>query len=92
MATSFQIIKFTGYGSAIIFTLALLLALFSLFKKQANVAKSYGLVMILLAIPVIGLSMQASKAKSLPFIHHVSTDTVNPPKFQAIVALRGENS
>lgn len=92
MATSFQIIKLTGYGSAIVFALALLLGLFSLFKKQHNAAKSYALVMILLAIPVIGLSMQASKAKSLPFIHHVSTDTINPPKFQSIVALRGEGS
>tara|TARA_R110002167_G_scaffold3614_1_gene17494 strand:+ start:12975 stop:13700 length:726 start_codon:yes stop_codon:yes gene_type:complete len=92
MGTSFQIIKCTGYGSAIVLALALLLGLFALFKKQKDVAKSYALVVILLAIPVIGLSMQGTKAKSLPFIHHVSTDTINPPKFQAIVALRGEGS
>jgi uncharacterized protein (DUF1499 family) len=36
--------------------------------------------------------MQASKAKSLPFIHQVSTDTVNLPEFDAIIALRGESS
>lgn len=92
MATSFQIIKFIGYGSVIVLALALLLGLFALFRKQQDVAKSYALVVILLAMPAIGLSMQAAKAKSLPFIHHVSTDTTNPPKFEAIVALRGESS
>lgn len=92
MGTSFQIIKYSVFTSAITLGLTVLLALVTLFKKQHDVAKVYAVVSLLLAIPVGGLAMQASKAKSLPFIHHVSTDTVNPPKFQAIVALRGENS
>ncbi|WP_372738313.1 DUF1499 domain-containing protein [Neptunomonas sp.] len=92
MGVSFQIIKYTGYSSAAVLGLAVLLGLFALFKKQQDVVKSCTFVVILSAIPVTGLLMQAVKAKSLPFLHQVSTDTVNPPPFQAIVALRGEGS
>lgn len=92
LGISFQIIKFTGYGSAALLVLILLLGLLALFKKQQDVVKSCAFVAILLAIPVIGLLIQSVKAKSLPFLHQVSTDTINPPPFQAIVALRGEGS
>jgi len=92
MGTSFQIIKLTVFASAITLGVTVLLALFTLFKKQRDVAKVFAVLSLLLAIPVVSLAMQAGKAKSLPFIHHVSTDTVNPPEFQAIIALRGDNS
>ena len=92
MATSFQIIKYTGYASIAVLVIALLLGLFTLFKKQYPLAKRCAVIAILSAIPAIALSMQAAKAKSLPFIHQVTTDTVNLPKFDAIIALRGNNS
>ena len=34
------------------------------------------------------LGMQYSKASSVPRIHNISTDTVNPPQFEKIVAIR----
>ncbi|GIR63692.1 MAG: hypothetical protein CM15mP68_3580 [Pseudomonadota bacterium] len=34
------------------------------------------------------LGMQYSKASSVPPIHNISTDTVNPPQFEKIVAIR----
>ncbi|XQW83901.1 DUF1499 domain-containing protein [Thalassotalea piscium] len=92
MRTSFSLIKFSGYASAVVLGLVLLLGIFAIFKKQRNVAKSCSIIALLLAIPVVGLSLQASKAKSLPFLHQVTTDTVNLPKFQKVIALRGENS
>lgn len=92
MGVSFQIIKYTGYVSIAVFLIAILVALFALFKKQKDVAKTCVVVALLLAIPVTGLSMQAAKGKSLPFLHQVSTDTVNLPAFDAIIALRGEKS
>jgi hypothetical protein len=92
MGVSFQIIKYTGYVSIAVFLIAILVALFALFKKQKDVAKTCAMVAILLAIPAAGLSTQAAKAKSLPFLHQVSTDTVNLPAFDAIIALRGEKS
>lgn len=92
MGTSFKIIQLTGFVSAAVFLLSVVLGVFSLIKKQKDVAKVYAIVALLLAIPVIGLLGQATKAKSLPFIHHITTDTVNPPKFERIVELRGQNS
>lgn len=92
MATSFQIIKFTGYISIAVLVLSVLIGLFSLFKKEFSLAKRCAVIAVLVAIPAIGLVMQAAKAKSLPFLHQVTTDTVNLPQFNAVVALRGEKS
>ncbi|GHB60536.1 hypothetical protein GCM10008107_07230 [Psychrosphaera saromensis] len=92
MGTSFQIIKLTGFISMAVLLIAILVAIFALVKKQKDLAKTCAVVAVLVALPVVGLSMQAAKAKSLPFIHQVSTDTVDLPKFKVIVALRGENS
>lgn len=92
MGVSFKMIQYTGFISMAVLVIAILVAIFALFKKQKDVARTCGVVAVLVALPVVGLSMQAAKAKSLPFIHQVSTDTVDLPKFKAIVALRGENS
>ncbi|WP_157673921.1 DUF1499 domain-containing protein [Cognaticolwellia beringensis] len=92
MGVSFKIIKYTGYASIAVLAVSILIGLFTLFKKQYPLAKRCAFIAILSAIPAIGLSMQASKAKSLPFLHQVTTDTVNLPKFNAIIALRGDNS
>lgn len=92
MAMSFKIIKFTGYASIAVLAISILIGFFTLYKKHYPLAKRCAVIAILSAIPVIGLSMQAAKAKSLPFLHQVTTDTANLPQFSAIVALRGENS
>ncbi len=41
---------------------------------------------------VVFLGMQFLKALSVPAIHHVSTNTADPPEFIEVVALRGANS
>ncbi|MEC7975774.1 MAG: DUF1499 domain-containing protein, partial [Pseudomonadota bacterium] len=44
---------------------------------------------VLLGVSVLALlGMQYSKASSVPPIHNISTDTVNPPQFEKIVAIR----
>ncbi len=92
MGISFKIIAFTGYISIAGLVISFLLGLFSVLKKKPTIVKGCVIAGILFAIPAVGLTMQFVKVKSLPFIHHVSTDTNNPPQFQAIIALRGENS
>ena len=92
MGTSFQLIKFTAYASVAVLAIALIVGIIAFFKKQKDVVKTCTSVAILLAIPVVGLSMTGAKAKSLPFIHQVSTDTVNLPKFEKVIELRGDNS
>ena len=92
MGISFQLIKFTAYVSIAVLAVAVIVGAIAFFKKQKDVVKTCALVAILLAIPVVGLSMTGAKAKSLPFIHQVSTDTVSLPIFEKVIELRGENS
>lgn len=47
------------------------------------------LIGVLLGVLVLAvLGMQYSRASSVPPIHNISTDTVNPPQFEKIVAIR----
>jgi uncharacterized protein (DUF1499 family) len=85
-----------GYGvtlmkvTALIAIIALLMALFVKPRKGWLVA------LLALAVPVSGMGFGKSvsaKAKSLPFIHDVSTDTQDPPTFSSVITtLRGEDS
>ncbi len=53
-------------------------------------ASGVGLTICLLAVAYIGMQLQG--ALSVPPIHHISTDTQDPPQFIEIVALRGAES
>jgi hypothetical protein len=45
------------------------------------------------ALIIVGMGLQFQKGASVPAIHNISTDVVDPPQFtEAIVALRGEAS
>jgi len=41
-------------------------------------------------IPILGLGSQIMTARSVPFIHNISTDVVDPPVFDKVVDLRNE--
>jgi len=43
-------------------------------------------------IPLVFLGSQIVIARSLPMIHNISTDVNDPPQFQKVIALRGDNS
>ncbi len=66
--------------------IALLLSLFA--KPRRGIITS----LLCLAVPIAGIAYGKSvrgRAKSLPFIHEISTDTQNPPAFsEAIIKLR----
>ena len=55
-------------------------------SKQAQLAMYISLVSLLF------LGSQIVTAKSVPRIHNISTDMVDPPQFREIVALRGSDS
>jgi uncharacterized protein (DUF1499 family) len=42
------------------------------------------------AMTITPILLQVQKARSLPFIHDVTTDTSNPPEFVAVVPLRAD--
>lgn len=50
------------------------------------------LVRALPAIPAAALLLMALTGPEVPAIHDISTDTVDPPTYEAAVALRGDNS
>lgn len=92
MGTSFKLIQFSAIFSAVLLILAIIIGIISFIKKQQDAIKVCIVAGVLLAVPVIGLSMQALKAKSLPFIHQVATDTTNLPEFNVVIGLRGDSS
>ena len=58
-------------------------------RKNLVAERPTVLIGIFLGVVVLGiLGMQYSAASSVPPIHNISTDTVNPPQFDKIVALR----
>lgn len=85
--TAFTLVKYGVMFGAALFVVGVLYWIFV--RKKNPVSAKAALVGGLIAlIPVIPLGMQVSKAKSLPFIHNISTDTINPPQFDKVIALR----
>ncbi len=80
-----------GVGAAVIALTGLILSLLARRSRLAWIA-GLGLLMGPLAFVPPWLFMH--KARSVPPIHDISTDTRNPPAFQAVLALRkpGDNS
>ena len=89
-AQSFKLIGISGLLAAVIFLVSLLVSIVK--RADRPIAKSANTAMIIALIPLLGLGSQALKGRSLPQIHNISTDVADPPAFNAVVALRGENS
>lgn len=85
-----------GYGPKLMM-LTLVVALIALILAFAiKPRKDWLIALLCLAVPIVGMgfgkSMKA-KARSLPFIHDITTDTQNPPTFtQAIIDRRAKCS
>ena len=92
MGQSFDLIKITFFTGLLLVVLSMLIALIAMFKKDLEALKAAAVAFVLISIPSIGLSLQAIKGKSLPRIHDITTDTVNPPQFRAVLNLRGTDS
>lgn len=84
--TSFNIIKATFFLAAAVFFVGMIA---SFVKRADGVKAKAALTAATLAlIPIIGLGTQIFTARSVPFIHNISTDVVNPPAFDKVVDLR----
>ncbi|MFT7686962.1 MAG: hypothetical protein ACI9FB_002310 [Candidatus Azotimanducaceae bacterium] len=49
-----------------------------------------GIALIICLVPILLVGMQLRTASSVPQIHDISTDTINPPQFLKIVELRAD--
>ena len=87
----FQIVTWTVYLSVAVFVVGLVLS-FWWRKSDIDSAKACRFAALLALIPLLGIGSQLITARSVPAIHNISTDMSDPPQFDKVVALRGENS
>lgn len=87
----FKILNYSFYLAAIVLIVGVIVFFV---HKRSNPTSSKNAIIAsaICLIPIIGLGTQVLVASSVPAIHNVSTDTVNPPQFEAIVAIRAEGT
>ena len=75
-------------GALIVFFAALIMMIIAV-KNQLLIDRNLLLITIVMClVPMIVMAPQIGKARSVPAIHDISTDTQEPPEFNAVVALR----
>lgn len=75
----------------IVGAVAIVLALIQVIFMRKNISwPATGVAVLCAAVAVITPLSMMSKAKSVPPIHDITTDLINPPKFVAILALRAD--
>lgn len=85
LPTAFSLMRWALYGGAA----ALLLAGVALWRARGRSA--FGALALVVAILVVGIPLRFQRmAASVPPIHDITTDTANPPTFEAVVPLRSE--
>ena len=84
------------FAGAIIAAITLVLAIAGWVvanKRGYTADKGFLIGSVVLSALVLGfLGLQFAKASSVPPIHNISTDVDNPPQFNKVVALRGDDS
>jgi uncharacterized protein (DUF1499 family)/cytochrome c oxidase subunit IV len=83
----FKLITWSVMLALVVFALGLLFAFFQR-KSNERSSKAAMWASILCLLPILGIGSQLVKARSLPEIHNISTDTVNPPEFEKVAQLR----
>jgi uncharacterized protein (DUF1499 family) len=75
----------------IVGAVAIFLALIQVIFMRKNISwPATGVAILCAAVAIFMPLSMMSKAKSVPPIHDITTDLVNPPKFVAILALRAD--
>lgn len=83
---------FTGFKFGVFAGIAalILLVLQVIFKRKTVTLGSTVIALLLSAIAIAMPLSMMNKGKSVPPIHDISTDLINPPKFEAIAPLRAD--
>ncbi|MDE2196236.1 MAG: DUF1499 domain-containing protein [Gammaproteobacteria bacterium] len=90
LGTAFGLMKYGAFGG-IIATVLSIIALIMLLTARLRVHYGRALLGLVLGMLAFGIPyMWLKKAESVPPIHDISTDTVNPPQFHAILPLRAK--
>ncbi|TAM62214.1 MAG: DUF1499 domain-containing protein [Rhodanobacter sp.] len=90
LSTAFGAIRIGAMGGLAAGAISLVAIALTLFARHRRYAL-YAIVGLLLgAFAFVPPWLLVRKARSLPAIHDISTDTVHPPQFQAILPLRAK--
>lgn len=83
---------FTGFKFGVFAGITALILLVSqmIFKRKTVTLGSTVIALLLSAIAIAMPLSMMNKGKSVPPIHDISTDLINPPKFEAIAPLRAD--
>jgi uncharacterized protein (DUF1499 family) len=83
LQTAFTLMRWSVYGGL----LGLLLAGVALWKDRGR--SLFGVVAVVIALATVAIPLRWQRiARSAPPIHDITTDTANPPTFEAVVPLR----
>jgi uncharacterized protein (DUF1499 family) len=86
LAGAFGILKYAVFGALATLVLAIAGLIIGARRRGGNGTAVAALVMALVAIGSVGVL--AWKASRVPAIHDITTDTIQPPPFQAVLPLR----
>lgn len=89
--TSFKLLNYSFYLAVAVLLVGLVL-FFVHRRSKPTSSRSAMIAVAISVIPIVGLGSQVFVASSVPAIHNISTDIVDPPQFDAIVAMRGEGT
>jgi uncharacterized protein (DUF1499 family) len=88
----FQLFKYAGMAALGVALLCLPVFIWGLLKRHADARRAaiWGTLLGVLPIAVLLFSVGRDNFK-VPPIHDISTDTANPPAYQAVLSLRGKD-
>jgi uncharacterized protein (DUF1499 family) len=89
--TGFRILNYTFYLAVAVLVAGLVVFFLHRRSKPAS-SRGAMIAAVVSLIPIIGLGSQVFVARSVPAIHNISTDVLDPPQFDAIVAIRSEGN
>lgn len=79
-------------GAAIVMLVSIVMIVVTTKRGLPANRNLLAIALLVAVVPVVVMVPQILKGRSVPPIHDITTDTSNPPAFDAVLALRGEQS
>jgi uncharacterized protein (DUF1499 family) len=79
-------------GAAIVVLVSIVMIIVTARRGLPANRNLLAIALLVAVVPVVVMVPQILKGRSVPAIHDITTDTSNPPGFEAVIALRGEES
>lgn len=88
LGQAFGLMKYGVYAAGAAGVLAVLWIVFAVIGRSANGLAAFVAALVIAGAAAYTPIMMQQTAAKVPFIHDVTTDTANPPKFVAIAPMR----